>query len=239
MTDDSWFRLLVDSAVDYAFVGLDPQGVVMSWNRGAELLNGYTAEEVIGEHFSIFYLPEDRQAGLPLLRLDRARATGRAEYAGWRVGKHGKRFWGEASIAALHDDDGRLQGFGKVIRDLTDRHAADLALARSESQYRLLVESIEDYAIIGLDAQGVITTWNRGAQGVKGYTEEEIIGRHFSVFYPPTERARGLPTEMLDEARRKATSSTPVGGSANRVSGSGVTSSSHPSTTTSTTCTGS
>lgn len=195
------FRLLVGNIVDYAIIILDPQGVVQSWNLGAYRLKGYEDTEIIGQHFSVFYSPEDRMHGVPLAMLDEARAQGHAQRAGWRLRKDGARFWGEVIITAIHDTGGDLAGFVKITRDLTERHAAEEALRQSEERFRLLIDSVVDYAIIGLDPQGVVQTWNRGAHRLKGYKAEEIIGRHFSLFYGPEDRARALPMHILDEAR--------------------------------------
>ena len=195
------FELLVDSVVDYAIIALDPQGVVQSWNRGAERLKGYQPTEIEGQHFSIFYSHEDRMAGLPSRMLDTARRQGRVQDQGWRVRKDGTRFWADVVITTLRGDEGDLRGFVKVTRDLTERHEAEQRLTESETRFRLLVESVVDYAFVGLDPQGVVTTWNRGARALKGYDAAEIIGRHFSVFYSEEDRAAGVPIWMLDEAR--------------------------------------
>jgi PAS domain S-box-containing protein len=123
------FRLLVSRVKDYAIFMLDPEGNVASWNEGAERIKGFTAEEVIGKHMSIFYTDEDRRQGHPLKLLAEAEANGRVEVEGWRVRKEGTRFWAAVTITALRDDDGNLRGFGKVTRDLTERKVAEDALA--------------------------------------------------------------------------------------------------------------
>lgn len=113
------FRLLVESIVDYAIFMLDPRGRVMSWNKGAEAFKGYTAAEIVGQHYSRFYLPEDVARGLPVQMLARAEAEGHVEVEGWRVRKDGTQFWANVVITALRDPQGRLTGFAKVTRDLT------------------------------------------------------------------------------------------------------------------------
>lgn len=115
------FRLLVSQVVDYAIFWLEPDGTIASWNAGAERLKGYTADEAVGQHFSMFYPDEDREAGLPEQLLDRARTVGHVDHSGWRVRKDGSRFWGDVVITAIQDEDGRLSGFAKVTRDRTDR----------------------------------------------------------------------------------------------------------------------
>ena len=183
-------RLLVDRVVDYAIFALDPDGYVLSWNAGAERLKGYTADEIIGQHFSVFYPEKDLAADKPGTELRTAIETGRVEDEGWRIRKDGSRFWANVLITALKDDNGKLLGFAKVTRDLSTRRAAEEDLRQSEQRFRLLVQSVQDYAIFMLDPSGHIATWNDGAQKIKGYTASEIIGQHFSVFYPPEDVAK-------------------------------------------------
>ncbi|HEY6618666.1 MAG TPA: PAS domain S-box protein [Steroidobacteraceae bacterium] len=197
------FRILVDSVIDYAIFMLDPSGVVVNWNAGAERLKGYTPEEIIGQHFSKFYTQEDRARGLPGRFLDIAAREGRLEAEGWRVRKDGSRFWASVVIDAIRSETGVLQGFAKVTRDITERRAALNAISESERQFRLLVAGVTDYAIFMLDPNGVITSWNAGAQRIKGYTEEEIIGQHFSKFYTEADRAAGVPARALYTATQE------------------------------------
>jgi PAS domain S-box-containing protein len=196
-------RLLVESITDYAIYILDVQGHVVSWNVGAERIKGYTAGEIIGEHFSKFYTPEDRAQNRPLGVLEQVRREGHYEEAGWRVRKDGSRFWANVVISSLRDDDGKLLGFAKVTRDLTERREAEERLRQSEERFRLLVEHAGDYAIYLLDAQGRVATWNFGAQRMKGYSAEEIIGRDLSTFFPPDAIADGKPKRELEIARRE------------------------------------
>jgi PAS domain S-box-containing protein len=178
------FQLLVDRVRDYAIFMLDPQGVVSSWNAGAQRFKGYTAGEIIGQHFSCFYSPEDQQAGAPQQALAIALAEGMFETEGWRVRKDGSRFWASVVIDPVRDDTGDLIGFAKITRDITDRKTAQEALRQSEERFRLLVQSVIDYAIFMLDPTGHITNWNSGAQRLKGYTTTEIVGQHFSSTIP-------------------------------------------------------
>jgi PAS domain S-box-containing protein len=192
---------LVDQLVDYAVIALDGSGTIESWNVGAQRLKGYAAEEAVGRSFSMFYTDEDRRAGLPLRLLDEARTKGRVEALGWRVRKDGTRFWADVVITSVLDDDGHVIGFGKVTRDLTEQHALEQSLRRSEERFRLLVSQVKDYAIIALDASGTIESWNAGAERLKGYTADEAIGRSFSMFYAEEDRRAGLPLQLLDAAR--------------------------------------
>jgi PAS domain S-box-containing protein len=194
---------LVSQVVDYAIIGLDPQGTIQTWNLGAERVKGYTAGEAIGRSFAMFYTEEDRRAGLPLNLLAQAGEQGSVEHTGWRVRKDGTRFWGDVVITALHDDAGHITGYVKVTRDLTERHELQEQLRRSEERLRLLVGQVIDYAIVALDPQGTIETWNLGAERVKGYTADEAIGRSFAMFYTEEDRSAGLPMKLLAEARRR------------------------------------
>jgi len=123
--NEDTMRLLVDGVKDYAILMLDPAGHITTWNAGAERIKGYTAEEIIGKHFSLFYPPEDVAAGRPIRELEIATREGRFEEEGWRVRKDGTRFLANAVVTALLDDAGRLLGFGKVMRDVTEKRAAE------------------------------------------------------------------------------------------------------------------
>jgi PAS domain S-box-containing protein len=196
------YGLLVESVRDYAIFALDPGGHILSWNAGAEALKGYKPSEIIGRHFSTFYPPEDIAAGKPARELVDAVRDGHVEDEGWRVRKDGSRFWANVVITALRDETGSLVGFAKVTRDLTERRRAEDELRRSEERFRLLVHSVRDYAIFMLDPKGCVMSWNEGAQRIKGYTAEDIIGRHFSTFYPAEEVASGHPQRELEIAIR-------------------------------------
>ena len=193
------FRLLVESVRDYAIFMLDPQGDIRSWNAGARHIKGYTAEEIIGRHFSIFYSQDALDRRHPWHELEVAEREGRFEEEGWRLRKDGSRFWANVVITAVRDESGRLVGFAKVTRDLTERQA----LRADVERFRLLVESIQDYAIFLLDPDGHILSWNRGAQRIKGYTAGEVIGQHFSIFYNDDAKERRHPEFELEVAARE------------------------------------
>jgi PAS domain S-box-containing protein len=196
-------RLLVESVDDYAIFALDPDGYILSWNAGAQRFKGYTASEIIGKHFSIFYPREKVLEGFPEYELREAARVGRFEDEGWRIRKDGTRFWANVVITALRDSSGQLVGYAKVTRDLTERRMAEEELRESEERFRLLVNSVKDYAIFMLDPTGHITTWNEGAQRIKGYSADEIIGKHFSIFYPPEVAAVGHPQHELEIAEKE------------------------------------
>jgi PAS domain S-box-containing protein len=196
------FRLLVESVEDYAIFMLDTEGRVVTWNAGARRLKGYRADEIIGRSFETFYPAEAVAAGWPQHELRQATAQGRFEDEGWRLRQDGTRFWASVVITALRERDGTLRGFAKVTRDLTARRAQEEALRESEEQFRLLVESVKDYAIFMLDPTGRVLTWNAGAAAINGYAAAEVLHRDFSLFFTPEDIAAGRPQQELAAALR-------------------------------------
>jgi len=198
---DLMYRLLVQGVVDYAIYMLTPDGVVSSWNAGAQRAKGYTDAEIVGQHYSRFYRDEDLQAGLPAQNLEIATRTGRFEDQGWRVRKDGSAFWAHVVIDAILDERGELLGFAKITRDCTEQRQAELAQREQERRMRYLIQGVTDYAIYMLDTDGHVVNWNAGAERAKGYKAAEIVGRHFSVFYSEPDRLAGLPQQALQTAR--------------------------------------
>ena len=192
--------MLLDAIEDYAIFLLGPTGEIRSWNIGATRTMGYEAPEVIGSHFRRFYPPEAVEQQKPESELAIAGKEGRIEDEGWRIRKDGTRFWANTVITALRNPDGSVRGFAKVTRDLSNRRAAEESLRQSEEIFRLLVNSVKEYAIFLLDPTGHVVTWNAGAQRIKGYTAKEIIGHHFSQFYP--EEDKWKPAKELELAKR-------------------------------------
>jgi PAS domain S-box-containing protein len=208
------FDRLIAEVEDYAIILLDINGIITTWNKGAEKIKGYAAGEVIGRSYKIFYPPEDIQTNLPGLLLDEAREKGKASHEGWRIKKNGSRFWGNISITALHNDEGKITGFIKVTRDLTERKIVEdkfgnyieelqfknEQLKKAEERYHKMVSEVQDYAIILLDVEGKILDWNKGAEKLKGYKPEEILGKSFRLFYPTENKESHLPERLLKEA---------------------------------------
>jgi PAS domain S-box-containing protein len=205
------FERLISEVEDYAIILLDVQGTISSWNKGAERIKGYRAEEIIGKSFKVFYTSEDKESGLPDKLLKAAIHEGRANHEGWRLRKDGTRFWGSITLTALHDDNGTTAGILKVTRDLTERKKAEDRLSnyaellriknedltRSEERYHKMISEVNDYAIILLDKDGKILDWNKGAERVKGYTADEIIGKSFRLFYTSEDKTANLPNQLL------------------------------------------
>jgi PAS domain S-box-containing protein len=200
---DVWapHELLVEGVRDYAIFSLDPHGHVTSWNQGARLIKGYEAHEIIGSHFSKFYPPDAIARKWPEYELRTATTEGRFEDEGWRIRKDGSRFWANVVITALRDSHGTLLGFSKITRDLSERHEQAEVLRQSEERFRLLLEGLPDYAILILDANGRISSWNSGAQRIFGYSAEEMIWKHVSNLYRPDEITASVPWHELNAAR--------------------------------------
>jgi len=197
------FQLLVNAVTDYALYMLDREGYIATWNPGARRFKGYEPSEIIGQHFSRFFRPEDREAGLPQRILETAAREGKFEDEGWRVRKDGTLMWVHVVVDPIYDDSGTLVGFAKITRDVTERRQREQELFASEQRFRMLVEGVRDYAIYMLDPEGRVSNWNAGAERIKGYSKDEIVGQHFSRFYTEEDRAAGQPQRALETAVRE------------------------------------
>ena len=192
------FRLLIEGVTDYAIFMLDPVGNITNWNEGAKRMMGYEPHEIIGKYFSKFYSREAMERGYPEYELTQAQSEGRFEDEGWRYRKDGSAFWANTIITAIYNNQKQLIGFSKITRDLSEKRKLQEQLFRtneelkeSEEKNRLLIESIQDYAILMLNPNGIIMSWNKGAERLKGYQAKEIIGKHFSTFlFPRSHRKR-------------------------------------------------
>ena len=189
------FRLLVGSVVDYAIFMLDEKGFVANWNAGAERIKGYTSDEIIGQHFSIFYTPEDRAAGVPERVLKSVRRDGRYEAESWRVRKTGERFWANVVIDAVRDDRGEIVGYAKVTRDFTERRKAEQALVESERMARGIINTAID-AFVQWDQTGIVREWNTQAEAVFGWTRAEAIGQPIAELLIPADRRAAFQAEF-------------------------------------------
>ena len=202
-SEEQRYQLLVNAVTDYAIYMLDPNGRVATWNPGAERFKGYKADEILGEHFSRFFTEEDRATEMPARALRIAAREGRHDAEGWRVRKDGSRFWAHAVLDPIRGPDGELIGFAGITRDVTERRERDQALFESEQRFRMLVQGVRDYAIYMLDRDGTVTNWNSGAEAIKGYKADEIVGQHFSRLYTEEDRAGWEPRRALETALRE------------------------------------
>ncbi|MEW6763267.1 MAG: PAS domain S-box protein [Pseudomonadota bacterium] len=203
LTDEQRFQYLIAGISDYAIYMLDSAGHVKSWNAGAQRFKGYQPHEILFQHFSRFYTPEDQASGLPARALAQALEHGKFEAEGWRVRKDGSRFWAHVVIDPIYDEHRNHLGYAKITRDVTQRKQAEDALCESEQRFRLLVQGVTDYAIYMLSPEGTVSNWNVGAERIKGYSYDEIVGSHFSRFYTDEDRESGRPTRALEAARRE------------------------------------
>ncbi len=200
LAESEHFPMFIAGVTDYAIYMLSPEGIVNTWNAGAQRFKGYTADEIIGQHFSRFYTDADRANQLPAKALQTALTEGKFEDEGWRVRKDGTHFWASVVIDPIRDPEGVLVGFAKITRDITERKRAADKLHGSEERFRLLVQGVTDYAIYMLSPTGEITNWNAGAKRIKGYDEHEVINTHFSRFYIDEDVAKKLPMRALATA---------------------------------------
>jgi PAS domain S-box-containing protein len=187
-------RLLVDSVKDYAILMLDPSGQVTSWNQGAERIKGYRPDEIIGRHFSCFYPSEDVQSGKPERELRIAAAEGRYEEEGWRMRKDGSRFWAEVIITALSDGAGKLRGFSKISRDITERRRAEELLRESEERHRKLFDN-NPHPTWVFDRETLrFLAVNDAAVRKYGYSREEFLAMTLKDIRPPEDIPAMLET---------------------------------------------
>jgi two-component system CheB/CheR fusion protein len=196
--DAEQFRLLMEAVTDYAIFLIDPDGRVSRWNAGAERILGYQENEVIGRPFAILFTREDIEAGQPEKELHKAAATGRVSDERWQVRKNGSRLWVTGVATALRDEDGRLRGFAKVMRDNTLRRWQDEALRVSERRFRSLIEHSQD-AIVLMDASGTIRYVSPAVERILDYKPEELIGHNaFDLMHPEDlEKTRELFSRIV------------------------------------------
>ncbi|MFO1027336.1 MAG: PAS domain S-box protein [Acetobacteraceae bacterium] len=213
------FRLLVQGVTDYAIFMLDPNGYVTNWNVGAQRIKGYLEPEIVGQHFSLFYTDEDRDAGVPIRALEQARREGRYEAEGWRRRKDGSRFWASVVVDAIYDDSGVLVGFAKVTRDLTERREAQLQLERSRQQFF----EAQKMEAVGQLTGGLAHDFNNLLTGILGSLElarsrlaqgrPEDADRHMTAAQGAASRAAALTHRLLAFARRQTLDPRPTNAS--------------------------
>jgi PAS domain S-box-containing protein len=200
-TERAHFDLFTDSIPDHAFVALGPDGRVVRWNRGAERLMGWRAEDILGEPASRFYTPEDEAKGVPDWERVEAAKCGHIEEDRWHIRHDGSRFWSSGSLAAVRNQAGELLGFTKVMRDMTGHNLAQALLRDSEERLRLFVENVTDYALFQVDTEARISGWNTGAERTFGYSETEILGQPMRNLYLEQDAERGDAEKDLEIAR--------------------------------------
>lgn len=215
INEERLFQKIIEEQDTCAIIFLDKEGIIKNWNKGAGIIWGYSRSEAIGKHFDIGFLPEDRAVKIPANLLTVAMLHGKAVYEGWCIRKDASKFWGQISLKTLYNEKGQLLGFSAFALDLsqeraaTERSESGAAQLRSTNQaldenggmYQEMIAEIQDYAILRLDVNGKIKSWNLGAEKIKGYKAEEIIGKHFSIFYEAADQANGLPQQLIECAR--------------------------------------
>jgi PAS domain S-box-containing protein len=202
------FRHFVGSVADYAIVMLNTEGIVRSWNSGAERIKHYTADEIIGQHFSIFHTEQDRDGGLAELALGTARRTGGIEMEGWRVRKGGEQFWASVTIDAVHDDAGHLLGFAKVTRDLTERRAMEDQLRQMQK-----MEAIGQLTGgIAHDFNNMLTVISGNIETLQRRLERDDPDSHrlIAAALRGVERATTLTQRLLAYSRRQPLEPKPI-----------------------------
>jgi PAS domain S-box-containing protein len=201
------FRMLVQGVRDYAIYLLDPSGVITNWNAGAAAIKGYAADEIIGEHFSRFYTPEDQERGEPARALETAMSEGKYEKEAWRVRKDGTWFWASVVIDPIHDDDGRFIGFAKITRDMTEKRRAQLELDEARAalfQSQKLQALGELTGGIAHDFNNLMTVIRGSADLLRrGGLDEEKRRRYLDAIVETSERAATLTSHLLAFSRRQ------------------------------------
>jgi rsbT co-antagonist protein RsbR len=194
----SFYQQMIDSITDYEVISLDENGVVKTWNEGAERLKGYRAQEIIGRPMSVFYTEDDLRAGRPAQDLRTAAEIGQCSSEGWRVRKDGSTFWASTTLTPIRGHGGTLYGYVRITRDHSERREKELEMLAVER----MLDAITDYEVIRLDADGVVRSWSPSAERLKQYKAQEIVGHHVSVFYVEDDVRSGLADRDLANAAR-------------------------------------
>src|SRR5688500_18280694 len=195
------FELLTREIREFCINLLDEQGRILTWNRGGELITGYTLDEVRGKTLHFLYPPELVEVGFADREMETTRRTGHFQGEQWRLRKNGSRYWAQEVLTAIHDPEGKLLGFVKIVRDLSERREIEERLRQSEQRYREVIDGVVDYGIFLTSVDRMIISWNRGAELITGFSEREVVGQCADILFTPEDRARGGPEE---EARTAA-----------------------------------
>ncbi|MFT4031679.1 MAG: PAS domain S-box protein [Siphonobacter sp.] len=199
--DSNLYAQVLENLDEYALVIIDTKGLITFGNRAVENLFGYSIQELVGKSFATFYVSAGEDYHDPVNDLDLAHGqAGIVRYEGWKNHKSGKKIWVNTIIKALRNEQHEIIRYSILFQNLTERKKAEDSLRRSEEQYRLLVGNVRDYGIFMLDTKGYIQSWNEGARLIKGYTAEEIIGKHFSTFYTENDLENEKPVWELQFA---------------------------------------
>jgi PAS domain S-box-containing protein len=191
------FRLLIESQ-EYAVFLTSPDGVVENWNRAAQRLKGFRPHEIIGTSFFQLFPPEELARGIPSDLMSEAARMGTKNYEGWLLRKGGTKFWGRLTVNAVEDESGRLRGFSMLARDVSERNRTEQALRESEEYFRLLVGSIQDYGMFMVTPEGIVQSWNQGAQRLKRYRAHEVVGTSIERFFPSEDQNRSA--RLIEDA---------------------------------------
>ena len=198
--DKALYSHLVEGLSEYAVFALSPAGLILSWNAGAENTFGYTAEEVLGKSFELIFTAEDRASGAPKNELETALNGTATQHDRWHVRKDGTRFWGTNTIETLFDTSRNFIGYTKLVRDTTSNHLAVQKIHDSEQEFRLLFESVKDYAIYSTALDGTIEKWNAGATALFGFESVDMVGHNYAELFSSDDRASGAPAQELAAA---------------------------------------
>jgi PAS domain S-box-containing protein len=200
------YRLILENVREFAIFSADLEGRIDEWNPGAQRLFGYSNEEILGRPMDILYVPEDRAAGRVEIEKAGAAANGFSEDERWHLRKDGSRLFVSGMVNAMYDDNKKLCGFIKVAHDITPRKILAERLAASEAQYKAILETIQDFAVVTMDLDGNIESWNPGAKATYGYEPDEAIGRNFGFLLPPEDQRNHLPERRLNEVTQQGVS---------------------------------
>lgn len=206
LASETRLHMILESAQDFAIVTTGSEGDITTWSPGARAIFGYEERDVIGQNVRLLFTPEDQANDRSEAELLLAAKQGRSSDDRWLQRRDGSRFYASGLTMRLRDEHEQQStgtGFLKILRDDTERHEAATARHRAEARFRILAESVQDYAIFLIDPTGIVTTWSKGAERVKGYDEQEALGAQFTIFYTPEDRATDEPSRELALADRE------------------------------------